>query len=162
MRTMRKTWTPVLPLLVLAVACGGGSDSPDEGASSTTAPPGAEQAGEHGHAGQGGHGGPAGGGATCSPSGTSLSLVADNIRFDKECLAAPAGRPFTIAYENRQSLPHNLVILESHTATDVMFRADIFTGPRTVTLQVPALEAGTYAFHCEVHPSQMQGTFVVA
>ena len=97
----------------------------------------------------------------CSPSGTSLSITAQETRFDKDCLAAPASQPFTITYDNKDSVAHNIAVLESHTATDVLFRLEIFRGPKTETLRVGALRPGTYAFHCEVHPAQMSGTFVV-
>ena len=46
-------------------------------------------------------------------------------------------------------------------ATEVLFRAEIFQGPKVETLRVSALRPGIYAFHCEVHPGQMSGTFVV-
>jgi plastocyanin len=99
--------------------------------------------------------------AKCEPSGTSLSIVASGTKFEKDCLAAPANQAVTISMENKDTIGHNLAVVKSHTATDVIARADIFTGPRTVTLNVPAQPAGTYAFHCEVHPNVMMGTFVV-
>ncbi len=98
---------------------------------------------------------------SCAPSGTNVSVIASGTRFNSDCLAARAEQPFTLTYENRDSVGHNIVILESHTATEVMFRADIFAGPKTSTFNVPALRPGTFVFHCEVHPSQMRGTFVV-
>lgn len=99
--------------------------------------------------------------STCSPSGPSLTITASGTKFDKDCLAAPASQAFTITYDNKDGLPHNLAILESHTATDVLFRADIFQGPKVQTFNVAALRPGTYAFHCEVHPNFMSGTFIV-
>ena len=97
----------------------------------------------------------------CSPAGISLSITVSETKFDKDCLAAPASQPFTISYDNKDGTAHNIAVLESHTATDVLYRADIFRGPKTETFRVPALRPGTYAFHCEVHPSQMSGTFIV-
>jgi plastocyanin len=145
-------------VLVLAVAlmgaCGEGEDSAEQ----AQEPAGeTEASGEHGE-----HGDGEAAEATCTPSGDSLSTTAQNTSFNTSCLAAPAGRPFTISFENKDSLAHNLAILESHEAEDVLFRGDIFQGPKTTTYNVGALEAGTYAFHCEVHPAAMQGTFVVA
>lgn len=100
--------------------------------------------------------------ATCAPQGNALAITASGTAFDVRCIAAPAGQAFTIALDNKDSVAHNLAILESHEAEGVLFRGDIFQGPKSTTYQVPALKAGTYAFHCEVHPGTMKGTFVVA
>lgn len=146
----------VVAALVLA-ACGGGGDGGDDtvsGPSPTTTVAGMGAGGEHAE-----HGGT---GAACTPSGSNVSIVASATRFNTDCLAAPAGQPFTIALDNRDAAGHNIAILASHTATEVLYRAEIFSGPRSSTFNVPALSAGTYVFHCEVHPSVMQGTFVVA
>ena len=142
---------------LLLAACGGDGES---SAPTTSAPAqGATPAGgTGGHGGEQGHADHA---ATCSPTGPNVSIVASNTRFDKDCLAAPAGQPFTLTYENKDSIAHNIVLLESHSATDVFFRADIFSGPKTTTHNVGALKVGTFAFHCEVHPAQMKGTLVV-
>lgn len=145
----------VVAAFVLA-ACGGGGDGDDmaAGPSPTTTAAGMGAGGEHvGHDGTG---------AACTPSGSNVSIVASATRFNTDCLAAPAGQPFTLALDNRDPVGHNIAILASHNATEVLYRADIFSGPRSTTFSVPALSAGTYVFHCEVHPSAMQGTFVVA
>ena len=102
--------------------------------------------------------------STCSPSGTALSITASGTKFDKDCLAAPAGQPFTLAFDNKDAgRNHNIVILRSHTDTgQPLFRPPaLIAGPKLENFTVPALPAGTYAFHCEVHPSQMSGTFIV-
>src|SRR6266568_138315 len=72
-------------------------------------------------------------GATCAPGGTSLSLVAKGHRFDKDCLAVPAGQPFTIMFDNQDNDRHNVAILPSHTSTETFFRGEIVEGPATVT-----------------------------
>ena len=41
------------------------------------------------------------------------------------------------------------------------FTGQIVTGPTTVTYHVDALAAGTFFFHCDIHPTLMFGTFVV-
>ena len=101
-------------------------------------------------------------GATCSPSGTSLALTAENHAFDKDCLAVTAGEAFTIRFENRDADRHNVAILPSHTSTETLFQGDIIPGPKNTVYAVPNMKAGTYHFHCEVHPNLMQGTFIVA
>ncbi len=101
--------------------------------------------------------------SACEPSGTSLTITASGRKFDKDCLAAPADQNFTIAYDNKDAgTNHNIVVLRSHTDTgQPLFRAPLIQGPKTETLNVNGLPAGTYAFHCEVHPSAMSGSFVV-
>jgi plastocyanin len=59
-------------------------------------------------------------------------------------------------------VPHNLSIYTDETATQALFTGDLSTGPDTITYRVGALEAGTYFFRCDVHPTTMTGTFVVA
>ena len=70
--------------------------------------------------------------AGCSPSGTSLTLTAENHAFDKDCLAVQAGEAFTIRLENRDGDRHNVAILPSHTSTDTLFQGDIVTGPKNL------------------------------
>ncbi|HEX8098656.1 MAG TPA: cupredoxin domain-containing protein, partial [Actinomycetota bacterium] len=85
------------------------------------------------------------------------ALMAKNISFDKNCLAAPANKPFSIRFTNEDAgVPHNVAILSSGKE---LFTGEIVTGPKTSTYRVEALPAGTYEFHCDVHPS-MKGTFV--
>ncbi len=98
--------------------------------------------------------------STCEPSGTTLTIAAQNTKFDKDCLAAPADRPFTVNFDNKDQTVHNLMILESHSSSEALF--DAGTIPNGVrTLNVPALKAGTFAFHCKIHPGAMSGTFIV-
>jgi LPXTG-motif cell wall-anchored protein len=73
-----------------------------------------------------------------------------------------AGEAFTIRFENRDADRHNVAILPSHTSTETLFAGDIVPGPKNTVYAVPNMKAGTYHFHCEVHPNLMQGTFIVA
>lgn len=100
--------------------------------------------------------------AQCAPSGTSLALAAEHHAFDRDCLAVRAGEAFTIKFENRDADRHNLAILPSHTSTETLFGGDIIPGPRSTVYAVPNLKAGTYHFHCEIHPNLMNGMFIVA
>lgn len=102
-------------------------------------------------------------GAPCQPSGSELRVVAEGIAFDQGCLAAPAGKPFTIEFQNDDAgIPHNVAIYTDPSATTSLFVGEIFPGPDGRTYQVPPLDPGTYFFRCDVHPTQMTGTFVVA
>ena len=142
--------------VLFLVGCGGGSD--DDVDPLAGGPTGANT----NHGGHGGHTDHAGNAtATCEPSGTTLTITASGTKFDKNCLAAPANQAFTINYDNKDQLAHNIVILTSHSATDAIFKADLFRGPATKTFNVQALAPGTYAFHSDSNPAQMSGTFIV-
>ncbi|HEX2273376.1 MAG TPA: cupredoxin domain-containing protein [Acidimicrobiales bacterium] len=146
---MRRLLVAAVVAAVLLAGCGDDDDTETAGTATTA------HADGHDH-------GTGGGEPTCEPSGTSLEIVASDTRFDKDCLAVPAGDLFTITYRNNDSLPHSLVFLRTHTSNETLFEgADVFTGPRTVTVNGPALEAGNYAFHCTVHPAIMKGSFIV-
>lgn len=104
---------------------------------------------------------------SCTPNGTTLTVTAQNIAFDTNCLAAPAGTPFTIKFTNDDAgVPHNVEIFTSQAATTRLGGAtgptDTVTGPGSVTYKVGGLSPGTYFFRCDIHPTQMTGTFVVA
>jgi plastocyanin len=93
-----------------------------------------------------------------APGGTAdASVSATELAFDTSLLSVPAGRTFGLELENRVSVPHNLSIRDNNK---VRFTGEIFAGPRTITYSVPALEAGSYIFVCDVHPQQMTGTLV--
>ena len=161
---MKKVLALGVVLAFSLVACGGGGDDGGDplavgpGAQTPTTAAAAARAGGAGgeHADHGGN--PT---ADCSPSGTTLSITASGTKFDKNCLAAPANQAFSINYDNKDQLAHNIVILQSHSATDAMYKADLFRGPATQTFNVPAMTPGTYAFHSDSNPAQMSGTFIV-
>jgi plastocyanin len=108
----------------------------------------------------GGGGGGATPTATCSPTGTSLQISAKNNTYDKDCLAAPANQPFTIAFDNQDNgTAHNLAIYTDSSANTPLFKGEIIQGPKTTTYRVTPLKPGTYYFRCDVHPTQMFGAF---
>jgi len=92
-----------------------------------------------------------------SPSGDVVAVSARDIAFVQTAIQATAGSPFTVAFQNQDSAPHNVAIVDA--SGDTVFKGDIVTG-KTVDYAVPALAAGTYTFLCEVHPS-MKGTLTV-
>ena len=99
--------------------------------------------------------------ATCSPNGTALTITAFDNKFDKDCLAAPAGQDFTVEFSNLdRGIPHNLAIYEDETARKSLFKGELIDGPGKGTYSVPGLQAGTFFFRCDPHP-EMNGTFIV-
>ncbi|MBF6605056.1 MAG: cupredoxin domain-containing protein [Chloroflexi bacterium] len=105
--------------------------------------------------------GPGASGTPASPSAVAadVAITAQNISFTTPTVTAPAGRPFTIAFQNLDSgTPHNVTI-RNPNGSDA-FDGAIVTGVITTLYQVPALAAGTYTFFCKVHTS-MTGTITV-
>ncbi len=99
---------------------------------------------------------------TCEPDGAALSVTANGAMFDTHCLAAPAGEAFTIAIDNQdEGTQHNIALYSDAQGSDAAFTGDIVTGVTTTTYDVPAMDAGTYRFQCDVHPTTMNGTFIV-
>jgi plastocyanin len=86
--------------------------------------------------------------------------------FGTDCLAVPAGTPFTLTFENRDpGVPHNVEIFRTSAAAQRLGGAkgpgDAVTGPGRAVYRVSALPPGTYYFQCDIHPTTMQGTLVV-
>jgi len=106
-----------------------------------------------------------GGGTTASQAPSAgpkadVVVVAENIAWVETSLAVPAGTPFTLALDNRDSgVPHNVVIKDAG-GTEV-FKGELVTGPAVVVYDVPALPAGQYSFVCTVHPN-MTGTIAAS
>lgn len=108
----------------------------------------------------------------CEPKGTALEITALKSEsgklpsYDKGCLAAPAGKDFTITLMSDDFLEHNVSIYlkDGASFSDGLFHGELFRGPgEEKTYQVPAIqEPGVYAFRCDEHLSNMKGVFVVA
>ena len=90
----------------------------------------------------------------------ALTISANGLRFSTNTLSAPADEPFQIVFDNQESAPHNVAIYREAAGTDKVFVPEPFSGPAVVAYDVPALEAGTYAFRCDVHPD-MAGQLTV-
>ncbi len=100
-------------------------------------------------------GGPAGSGA---PGG--LAITAENIKYSVSALSAPADKPFTIAFDNKdKGTSHDVDIADASGAK--VFDGKDFPGPAQKTYDVPALKAGTYKFFCSIHPALMNGELTV-
>ena len=103
---------------------------------------------------------PEGGGAE-GPAVT-VALVAKDLQFAPTELSVPAGAPFDIAFDNQDAtIQHNVQIFDNEDRTGTpLFDGDLVTGVGKATYTVHALDAGTYYFHCVVHPT-MIGTIEV-
>ena len=98
--------------------------------------------------------------ATCDePSQTKIELVAKNVHFNVRCLVVPAGKPFTVAFENKDFTNHNFSIYTLDFASK--FTGDIAYPEEKFSYKVPALETGQYLFQCDIHPADMSGPLIV-
>jgi plastocyanin len=112
-----------------------------------------------------GNGEPTGGGpqtiVLTAPKGAAAT------GFAPTTLSVEAGRPIVLEFDNQDpGVQHNVVIFsedpaKNPNATPVFDPGAFTTGPTKVPYKVPALKAGTYYFHCAVHPSTMFGTIDV-
>jgi plastocyanin len=98
--------------------------------------------------------------ATPAP-GNTLTLVGKDLKFDKSSLQAKAGT-VVIAFDNQDNgVPHNVHVFKGNDATgESVGMTDVVAGPVKQTLTLD-LVAGTYFYHCDVHPTTMTGTLTV-
>ncbi|MEO8475606.1 MAG: cupredoxin domain-containing protein [Actinomycetota bacterium] len=96
-----------------------------------------------------------------SPGGPGVTLVAEGIAFDTDKLQFQADAETVLTFDNRDAdIPHNMAIYKTPEDTSPLFLGELITGPATAKYTIPALAAGKYYFHCEIHPS-MEGTIRV-
>lgn len=92
-----------------------------------------------------------------APEG-GLTIVAENIQFDTDELSVPAGEEVSLTFDNQDAgVPHNVAIYEDDSTDEELFVGEIFDGVAEMTYEIPPMEAGSYYFHCDVHPN-MNGT----
>jgi plastocyanin len=101
---------------------------------------------------------PGGSPPTAPPDG--VSITANDLAFDRSELMIPAGRPFALLFENRESAPHNVRLIDASSGDDV-FAGEVFSGPDSRLYEVPPIAAGDYQFRCDVHP-EMQGSAIAS
>ena len=103
--------------------------------------------------------------ASAAPGGSGqlvvVNITAQGIKFNESAITAPAGTPFQIQFDNEDAgVPHNVAIRTGGTQGPEIFKGTVFNGVATHAYDVPALDAGSYAFVCDVHPT-MTGTLTV-
>ena len=105
-------------------------------------------------------------GGTCVPTGsTDLTIVALNTLFDLNCLAVTPGTKFSVTLDNQDPIAHDFSIYPSSTDLQSPLFSSLTNpnpGQTQVTYDIDALDAGTYFFQCDFHPTSMTGTFIVA
>ncbi|MEO7573717.1 MAG: cupredoxin domain-containing protein [Acidimicrobiales bacterium] len=87
--------------------------------------------------------------------GGEVTLVADDLLWDTDCLEAEPG-PLTIVVDNQDDgQNHNVHLPDAPTSP----ATDLELGPSRQELDV-TLDAGAYEFICDLHPN-MVGTLTV-
>ena len=149
---MRRTLVALTLLVatgVLAPGCGGntpgpGGDGAGGGSPAATAAPAATGSG-----GRGAYGGrPTTSGAGAPAGGTAVAI--DSFAFSPATLKTRVGQKVT--WTNRQGVAHTV------TANGAAFNHPMPSGAR---FSFAFTKAGTFAYHCTIHPS-MHGTIVVS
>jgi len=99
---------------------------------------------------------------SCAPTGSSITLTAQHIKWDKTCIAAVAGQPIKVTIINKDAgIAHNFAIWVSSALKKRLFQTGNLNGPATKSYTVPALPAGKYYFQCDVHGPAMSGTLII-
>ena len=124
---MRRSTSLALAVVVLA-ACGSTGDDTD--------------------------GEPSGGGCKEAERGR-VTVVADDLRWDTDCLNAPAGA-LTLEVDNRDDGQNHNVHLPTAPGSPA---TDLEKGPSRQELEVD-LAPGSYEYVCDIHPN-MVGTLTV-
>jgi plastocyanin len=88
------------------------------------------------------------------------TVVAKNIAFVNKQVKAEAGKPATVNFKNEDTVPHNMDFTVDQAGTQTFYKQDPLPGPISSQYQFTAPKAGTYYFHCDVHPN-MIGTLTV-
>ena len=84
-----------------------------------------------------------------------VTLVAEDLMWDTDCLQAPAGA-LTIVLDNQDDGVNHDVHLPDAPGSP---STDLIEGPATIELEV-TLDPGTYQYVCDIHPN-MVGTLTV-
>lgn len=91
------------------------------------------------------------------------TLVATDNKFDKSSLAATANSPFSLNFQNKGKIKHNVHFLTAKGGQTLADGAEgnIIDGGTSEVVTFTTPGAGTYYYQCDLHPDTMTGTFNV-
>jgi len=80
--------------------------------------------------------------------------------FSPSQLSVPSGEPVSIEFDNQDpGIQHNVVVFDGQDdSAPTLVAGTIITGVAKESVDLEPLTAGSYFFHCEVHPTTMTGT----
>jgi plastocyanin len=107
--------------------------------------------------------------AACSPAAAQPTasgpvdpngptIVAKDMKFTSGPVEIKAGANITVHFDNQDSAPHNVAIFADSSASSPISIGEVVSSGKKDQV-VPALQAGTYFFRCDVH-HDMTGTIV--
>jgi plastocyanin len=106
---------------------------------------------------------PATGGETAAAS--SVTVTATDNKYDKTSITAPANADFTVILQNKGQIKHNIRFLDKKGGNTLVEGAgsdSVFLDPgKSETLKFKTPGPGTYYYQCDLHPTEMFGTFTV-
>jgi len=147
----RLTLLPVLAALLTLAACSGGTSPAPAATTAASAP-----AGGGASAPAGGASAPAGGGAACAsaPAGSTaaVTVTIKDFKFSPQPVQAKVGD--VVAWTNQDGTT-------PHSATMDTAGCDTNTINGGATAMLVFSQAGTYTYHCSIHPTQMKDYTVV-
>jgi plastocyanin len=105
------------------------------------------------------------GGGTGPAPATGLKVIATDNKFDKAALEAPANTDITVDFQNNGKVKHNLHFYDKEggktLATGAGSDSVFVDGGKSETLSFKTPGPDTYYFQCDLHPTEMKGTFTV-
>ena len=92
---------------------------------------------------------------------TTLTVVADGLKYDTDTIVVPAGQEVSITLDNQDSgTLHNVAVYtDSEGDREEVYRGELFEGEETRTYTFTSPAAGVYLFRCDAHPD-MNGAFI--
>ena len=102
-----------------------------------------------------------------TPAGAAQVLeikAVPTFQFDQDELKVQADGKVTVRFENEDGgVPHNWALYTDDGASEAIAGANenICTGPCQAEIAFDLPAPGEYFFRCDVHPTQMKGTFIV-
>lgn len=88
-----------------------------------------------------------------------VQVQAADFSFNPDAFSLPAGVPVKIEVRNSGAFPHTLTVYSDAGFSSAVSGADTGTIEAGEDADIETtFDAGEYFFHCQIHPTQMQGT----